>query len=148
MKIRNHLNQPFLLSILSGLFLGFNFYILFFYYLSPEFEWKSLSFQLQLYAESALLFFAIGFIVSVISAIAIGWPLYLLAKFHSAVNYTTSALGGVAVTTVPYIACFFSGWNLPNVTEKSGLILFLGLVICGSAGGITFHFFERKREFR
>lgn len=143
------LNQPFFLSICVGIFLGFNFYILFFYYLSPRFEWVSLGFQLKIYVESALLFFTIGFIVSVIFAIAIGWPLYLLAKFHSAVNYTTSALGGVAVTTVPYVACFFSGWNLPNVTEKTGLILLLGLVISGSAGGITFYFFERRKcEFR
>ena len=51
---------PLLVSIFSGLFLASNFFMLFFYYLTPEFEWKSLEHQLKNYAENALLFFTIG----------------------------------------------------------------------------------------
>lgn len=136
--------RPFLLSIFLGLFLALNFYMLFFYYLSQEFEWKSLGYQLMNYAENALLFFTIGFTVSIVFAIFIGWPLYLLAKFYSAVSYITSGLAGVAVTMAPYAVCIFSGWNIPNVTENSGLILFLVLVVCGGASGILFHFLQKK----
>lgn len=139
------LKKPLLLSIFSGLFLALNFYMLFFYYLSPDFEWKSLDYQLKNYAENALLFFTIGFVVSVVFVFSIGWPLYLLGKFYSVNNYITSGLGGMAVTTVPYVVCVSLGWNIPSVTEKSGLIVFLVLVICGGAGGLIFHFFEKRK---
>lgn len=138
------LKKPFLLSIFLGLFLALNFYMLFFYYLSPEFEWKSLGYQFKNYAENALLFFTVGFVVSVVFAISIGWPLYLLGKHYSAINYITSGLGGVAVTMVPYVFCILFGWNIPSVVESSGLIVFLVLVICGGSGGIIFHFLEKK----
>lgn len=141
----NILNKPFLLSIFSGLFLALNFYMLFFYYLSPEFEWRSLSYQFKNYAENALLFFSLGFIVSAILAVCLGWPLYMLAKSYSKVNYITSALGGVAVTITPYIICTFLGWNIPSLTESSGLIVFLVLFVCGGFGGVIFHFLEKSR---
>lgn len=139
-------SKPFLLSIFSGLFLALNFYMLFFYYLSPEFVWKSLSYQINNYAENALLFFTIGFIVSVVFAISIGWPLYLLAKFNSVVNYVTCSLGGVAVTTIPYVVCMNLGWNIPSVTEKTGLLVFLVLVVCGGTSGVIFRFIEAKSD--
>ncbi len=118
--------------------------MLFFYYLSPEFEWKSIGYQFKNYAENALLFFTIGFVVSVVFVISIGWPLYLLGKFYSAANYITSGLGGVAVTTIPYVVCIILGWNIPSVTEKPGLIVFLVLVICGGTSGLIFHFIEER----
>ncbi|MBZ0302564.1 MAG: hypothetical protein K8J31_22655 [Anaerolineae bacterium] len=136
---------PLLLSIFLGLFLASNFFMLFFYYLTPEFEWKSLEHQLKNYAENALLFFTIGFVVSVVFVFSIGWPLYLLGKFYSVDNYITSCLGGVAVTTVPYVVCVSLGWNIPSVTEKSGLIVFLVLVICGGVSGLIFHFIEKRK---
>ncbi|MFV0478018.1 MAG: hypothetical protein ACK5ME_09305 [Parahaliea sp.] len=139
------LNKPFLISIFSGIFLALNFYMLFFYYLSPDFEWKSLCYQIKNYAENGLLFFTLGFIVSVVFTIAIGWPLYLLAKCYSVVNYVTSGLGGVAVTTVPYVVCIFLGWNIPNLTEDSGLLMILVLAICGGANGILFHFLNKRK---
>ena len=136
---------PFLLSVFSGLFLALNFSMLFLFYLTPEFEWKSLGYQLKNYAEIASLFFTIGFIVSVVFAIFIGWPLYLLAKFYSAVNYITSGLAGVAITMVPYAVCIFLGWDIPNVAENSGLIVLLVLIVCGGSSGILFHFLEKKQ---
>ncbi|AZZ94021.1 hypothetical protein ENC22_23605 [Hahella sp. KA22] len=137
------LNKPFLLSILSGLFLAFNFYMFFFYYLSPEFEWKSLGYQLKNYAENGLLFFTIGFIISTFFSLAIGFPLYLLAKHYSYVNYTTSGVGGMTVTITPYVVCVFLGWNVPNMAETSGLIVIFVLAICGGASGILFHFLNK-----
>ena len=140
------LKKSLLISIFSGLFLALNFYMLFFYYLSPEFEWRSLGYQFKNYAENALLFFTIGFIVSVVFVIAIGWPLYLLGKHYSFNNYITSGLGGVAVTIVPYAVCVSLGWNIPSVTEYSGLMVFLVLIICGGAGGLIFHFLEKRKK--
>ncbi|MEW8150618.1 MAG: hypothetical protein AB2810_10765 [Candidatus Thiodiazotropha endolucinida] len=137
------LKKPLLLSILLGLFLALNFYMLFFYYLSPEFEWESLGLQIKNYAENALLFFTVGFAVSVVFVISIGWPLYLLAKFYSAINYVTSGLGGIAVTMIPYAVCVLLGWNIPSITEYSGLIVLVVLIVCGCVSGVVFHFLSR-----
>lgn len=138
------LDKRFLFSVLLGLFLALNFYMLFFYYLSPEFEWRSLGYQLKGYAENALLFFTIGFIVATFFSIAIGWPLYLLAKYFCVSNYATSGLAGVAVSTTPYAICVFLGWNIPSLTEEAGLIVFLVIAACGGISGVVFHFLEKE----
>jgi hypothetical protein len=140
------LKNPLLLSLFSGLFLAFNFSMLFLYYLTPEPKYCSLGCLLKGYAEFALLFFTVGFIVSVVFVFSIGWPLYMLAKYYSVNNYITSGLGGVTVTTVPYFICIATGWNIPSVTEKSGLIVFLVLVICGGVSGLIFHFIEKREK--
>ena len=140
------LKKPLLLSLFSGLLLAFNFSMLSLCYLTPEPKHCLLGCLLKGYAELALLFFTIGFIVSVVFVLSIGWSLYMLAKYYSVNNYITSSLGGVAVTTVPYFVCISSGWNIPGVTEKSGLIVFLVLVICGAVSGLIFHLFEKREK--
>jgi len=137
---------PLLLSIFLGLFLALNFFMLSLYYLTPETKHCSLGCLLINYAVFAQLFYTIGFIVSVVFVYSVGWPLYMLAKYYSVNNYITSGLGGVAVTTVPYFICISTGWNIPSVTEKSGLIVFLVLVICGGVSGLIFHFFEKREK--
>lgn len=133
------IKKPFLFSLCAGLFLALNFYMLFIYYLSPEFEWVSFEYQLKSYIENAFLFFTIGFVVSAFFAICIGWPLYLIAKKYSAINYITCSLGGISVTVLPYATCVFFGWNIPNVTTKPGLTLFLVIVFCGAVSGLIFN---------
>ena len=136
--------KPFLLSIFSGLFLALNFYMLFFFYLSPEFKWVSFEYQIKSYMENAFLFFTIGFFVSAFFAICIGWPLYWIAKKYSAVNYVTCSLGGISVIVFPYAICVFFGWNIPNVATKSGLILLLVITFCGAVSGLIFNMLEQS----
>lgn len=118
----------------------------FFFYSVPEFKWVSLSYQISNYLETAILFFTIGLVVSIIFAIVIGWPLYWLAKKFSLVNYVTSALGGSAVTVIPLVLCVNSGWNIPSMTTRPGLTLFFILVFCGAVSGIAFNNLESKRN--
>jgi len=138
--------KPLLLSIFSGLFLALNLFMLLTHYVIPEVKHCSLGCLLINYVVFTQLFYTIGFIVSVVFVLSIGWPLYMLAKYYSVNNYITSGLGGVAVTTVPYFICISTGWNIPSVTEKSGLIVFLVLVICGGVSGFIFHFIEKREE--
>jgi len=136
------MKMPFLVSICVGLFLAQNLYLLFLVYLSPEYKWVSIWHQIGEYVETTLLFFTIGFCVSVFFSLVIGWPLYQVAKRHSAVNYITCSLGGIAVTTIPYFLCLMLGWNVPGVIEKSGAIVFSVLIFCGACGGIVFNRLE------
>ena len=112
----------------------------------PELKHCSLGCLLINHAVFAQLFYTIGFIVSVVFVLSIGWPLYMLAKYYSVNNYITSGIAGVGVTTVPYFICIATGWNIPSVTEKSGLIVFLVLVICGGVSGLIFHFIEKREK--
>lgn len=139
------LNKPFLLSIFFWNFLLLNFYM-FFYYLSPEFEWRSFGYQFRTYAENGLLFFTIGFVLSVLFAVVIGWPLYLLAKLNSIVNYATCGLGGAIVAVTPYAACILLGWNAPNVTEILGLFVFVVLALCGYVSGTVFYYLTKIKQ--
>ena len=140
------LKKSLIISLFSGIMLAFSFSMLLLCYLTPGSKYCSLGCLFKGYADFALLFFTIGFMVSVVFVFSIGWPLYMLAKYYSVNNYITSGLGGVVVTTVPYFICISSGWNIPSVTEKSGLIVFLVLVICGAVSGLIFHFFEKREK--
>lgn len=137
---------PLLASICVGLLLALNFYMYFFFYSSPSFEWISLSYQVRNYFEAAVLFFTIGFAVSAFFSILIGWPLYWLARKHSLVNYGTCALGGVAVTVVPFVICVYLGWNIPSVATRPGATVLLVLVFCGAIGGVVFRKLARSGQ--
>lgn len=129
---------PFLISISAGLFLLLNFYMYFFFYDVSDFKWVSLTFQIKNYLETVMLFFTIGFIISVFVAIAIGWPLYRLAKQFSMTNYFTSALAGAIVAITPLVFCIIFGWNIPSLTTRSGGTIFLVLVFCGAVSGMIY----------
>lgn len=137
---------PLLSSICVGLLLALNFYMYFFFYSSPSFEWISLSYQVHNYFETAILFFTIGFVVSAIISILIGWPLYWLARKYSLMNYGTCALGGAAVTVVPFVLCVYLGWNIPSVATRPGATVLFVLVFCGASGGVVFRRLVRFSE--
>ena len=134
----------FFISICTGLFLALNFYMYFFFYSKPEFKWISITHQISIYLESAILFFTIGLVISVFCSIVIGWPLYWIAKKYSFVNYGTSALGGALVTIIPLILCIKTGWHIPNLTTRSGWLVIFVLVFCGVISGIVFNLLRSK----
>lgn len=140
------LKQSFLVSMGIGLFLALNLYMLFVIYMTPELRGLSLEHQFKAYFEIAFLFFTIGFLVSTFFVLTIGWPLYWLANKYSFLNYFTCAFGGGLIVIIPYILCLFFDWNLPEVTSRSGILLLLSLLLCGSLSGVVFNFLEQATK--
>jgi hypothetical protein len=134
----------FLISVGAGLFLALNFSMYFFFYSDLNFKWVSIKYQISIYLETAALFFTVGFVVVVFFSFVIGWPLYLIAKKYSLVNYVTSALGGVAVTVIPLVLLIKLGWNIPGLATYEGKLILFILIFCGAISGMIFNRLESK----
>ncbi len=133
----------FLASNCFGLFLAQNFYMLFYYYLSPDFEWISLNFQIENYLENLVLFYTIGLVISLLFSILIGLPLYFLVQKYFRVGYVFGAIVGAFVGVSPYILAGMLGWNVPGASEISAVLAVCTLTFCGASAGACFVFLEK-----
>lgn len=137
LKTRSLFEKTFF-SVLAANFCAMNLYMIFILYIDDSFKSESIWYQMASYFTAAVFFFAVGTLISFTSAVIIGWPLYWLAKKVGYLNCLTVSLGGIAIAIIPLVICKYTGWNIPDFSEKSGMVLILCLTFCGLIGGGVF----------
>jgi len=136
-------------SVLTGLSVGLLLFTIYLFYTADDLRASSPVVIISTILFSALFFYTVGFVVSCVFVLIFGWPLYVIVKKWLHVNIVLGMLCGIVVISMSGVSILFLGAILDidvidGFDSRSALLLYVGLAVCGLAGGAVFAWLDKK----